>query len=995
MFLRHLLLLAGLTVPNPLAAAGGDAVLWRNTPSYLQAPNACLYYGNVDRNRCPDPHGSLLIDGATPFPTLLTQTGEAGGLAWVEPDGSVRLNLASQRYMAQALAARALSDGKTLIVSSDLLSAGHPGYSRPHTALLDSAGNLLWNVPMGGFLRMKDRDSLSGKIEESPANGYLYAAVYGDQLRIQRLRRSDGLVEAQTRWDGIVSSPNSSSEKSNAANAGRPFAMWVGQSGLNVVTQNVWLRWSSDLQPLSAENWASRLAVNTSVRTFLGGANSDNVVLVTMGSDASCGLLKLGPTGAPIWQLSIPECAPQRTLERDGAGLLVFSGVLTVGGPSLFVVNELSGTLQRTIPLPYRAVRLAVAGNRAACLASVSESGSAGLITGVDIDSGNLAFQHDFPFLFQYPEPYFPDAMTPLLNTDGQSAFALHFGKYPYPAPGLFVAHSLAASSGTIVAETTPAPLLLPTTTGIFAPSSAGVLQGTRDPTADPPAWDLSFRNTLSGSVLWQRRIDSQWATLSTPLAYASPAATLLFSARFLSGGAAGHRVRLQKIDNATGLDIYVDEHDFAEAPVGPFLATQTPEGAVVYWGSYPTTGLRVLMFNPQGQLLADQTRTDLNRMFRTDQGRVLGTLFDLYRVDAATGALRTMGAAPAGNPLLPNWVDATDGSEDLWTVRSVANGSQTQVLIDRRRPDVGILFEQSLTVATARSVFLFAQTQLPDSDLVFELRTSMYEPSNHQRRLVRIDATTGNIVWDQVEPLSPGLSAGCRALLKGANGDLLCADTTSVPSSGNALTDWDPTMSFVRRIDPSTGIQRGTHWIAIETEAFRDAFLTDGPTSRSFDTTNNLAFAYVGPMPGGHAFDATEVGAIRPPQESPVIGDVSVSARALNGNVEFVVSSTATVPIADIAFGVDASDSGALGPFSCDAGVPTAADFRPYGARGSVSLPAGGSIRCTAIWASSSPVPLRNARVFVRPPYDFLDTDAGNNYAEAFGDRLQRDGFE
>jgi len=482
---------------------------------------------------------------------------------------------------------------------------------------------------------------------------------------------------------------------------------------------------------------------------------------------------------------------------------------------------------------------------------------------------------------------------------------------------------------------------------------------------------------------------------LSTPSAYASHSATLLFSARFLSGGAASHRVRLQKIDNATGLDIYVDEHDFAEAPVGPFLATQTPEGAVVYWGSYPASGLRVLMFDPQGQLLSDQTRTDLNRMSRTDQGRVLGTLFDLYRVNPATGALRTMGAVPAGNPLLPNWVDATDGSEDLWTVRSTANGGQTEILIDRRRPDVGILFQQSLTVATARSVFLLAQTQLADGDLVFELRTSVNEPSNHQRRLVRIDATTGDIVWDQVEPLSPGLSAGCRALLKGANGDLLCVDSTSVPSAGSALTDWDPTMSFVRRFDPTTGIQRGTHWIAIETEAFRDAFLTDGPTSRSFDTTNNLAFAYVGPMPGGHAFDATEAGAIRPPQASPVSGDISVTARALNGSIEFVISSTATVAVAEIGWGLDASDSGALGPFTCDAGASTGADLRPYGARGSVSLPAGGSIRCTANWHSSSPVLLRNAKVFVRPPYDFLDTNAANNFAETHGDRLLRDGFE
>ena len=114
---------------------------------------------------------------------------------------------------------------------------------------------------------------------------------------------------------------------------------------------------------------------------------------------------------------------------------------------------------------------------------------------------------------------------------------------------------------------------------------------------------------TASGAVLWERTIDSTWGRVAVPAVQANALYTLLFLDQTLGGAPRQRRVRLQLIDNATGADVYVDERDLEDStPSQTSLAfVLTADGHVVYM-----IGNRMLTFAPAGQLVRDQTRTDV-----------------------------------------------------------------------------------------------------------------------------------------------------------------------------------------------------------------------------------------------------------------------------------------------------------------------------------------------------------------------------------------------
>lgn len=976
-------------------ACASDAIAWRAAPQVNHTPDPCLSWADIDDSRCPEPQSSVLIEGGQPFPSLLLQTSAAGGLAWMAPDGSIRSTLSAQRHMAQAMAARQLDDGSTLLMTVDLIAQGNPGRSRPHVSLVGADGQLRWTVPLGGFLAMQDRDSLAGAVFESAPAGDLYAVVSGDKMRIVRLRRSDGQVQASRTWQaGSTPQARALPDQTAGVYTSQPFAAWLGPSGLHVVTLQGWLRMDADLGAPVYTPWIERLSSGTVVRAFQPQPGSDEVYLVSnapgVGAAASaCRLTRLPPSGQSIWQTSIDGCSAERVLERSGAGRLVFAGTREGAGPTLFVADETNGALSLQLPLPNRAVRLAATATRVAYLAPPADLGLA-RVRGIDIDTGAPVFEHDFPMALRYAGQTLPDAMVPQLGSNGSDAFVLHQGLFRPELPALFAAHVINANTGALGADIAPATIAVPTEASVLAHTSAGVLQVTRDLGVTPPTRKLVLHATASGAVLWERTIDSDWARAFVPNVNANALYTLLFSDEQIGGSPGQRRVRLQLIDNSTGADAYIDERVLQDAVPrqASLIHLLTADGHVVY-----LIGNRMLTFAPDGQLVRDQTRADLLVAGGSDGGRIIANnAGEMLLFDPVDGSSRTLGPLGAQYPFL--MLDTGAGSEDLWTLTRSRVGENYRHVVTRRRPGLGVVWTQSIDVPTTGIVYVFATAKPAGGDLVLELRTDISETLSHQRRLVRLRGSDGAIRWERTEPLAAGLSTGCRKLMPVSGGDLLCIDTQTRTATSTTLLGEDPMLAFVRRFDGDSGDPLGVHWISIESEAMRAALVGDGLATRSYTVADAQGFAYVGPVPGARALTFTEIGAIRVPTTTAT-GDIALVVQTSRDGFRMEIRNSSAMTADAVRWGIDASDSGALDSFDCSTGMLAGADLRPHAARGSVSIAAGGSAYCDVRWRASAPITLRNALVFAQPDYDFLDSDAGNNLVRSVGDRVYASGFE
>lgn len=976
-------------------ACASDAIAWRAAAEVSRTPDPCLSWADIDDSRCPEPQSSVLIQGSQPFPSLLLQTSASGGLAWMEPDGSIRPLLSGQRHMAQAMAARQLADGSTLLMTVDLVAQGAPGRSRPHVSLVGADGQLRWTVPLGGFLAMQDRDSLSGAVFEATPAGDLYAVVNGDEMRMVRLRRGDGRVQASRRWlAGSAPQAKAQPDQSAGVYTSRPFAAWLGPSGLHVVTLQGWLRMDADLQSPAYTSWTDRLGSSIVVRAFQPQPASDDVYLVSEGPGtgpamSACHLTRLPATGGSTWQMFINGCSAERVLDRSGAGQLAFAGTRDGAGPTLFVADETTGALALALPLPNRAVRLAATATRVAYLAPPVEVGLA-RVRGIEIDTGAQVFQHDFPMALNYVGPTLPDALLPQLGSNGSDTFVLHQGLYSPESPAVFAANVIDANTGALGADIVPAAMAVPTETYVLAHTPAGVLQVTRDLNATPPARKLVLHATTSGAVLWERTIDSTWGRVAVPAVQANALYTLLFQELTLGGTPRQRRVRLQLIDNATGADVYIDERDLEDST--PSQATLmfvlTADGHVVYM-----IGNRMLTFSPAGQLVRDQTRTDVGFAGSSDGGRIVASDgSELFLLDPVDGSLRTLGPIGPQYPFLQ--LDTGGGSEDLWTLTRSRVGENYRHVVTQRRPGSGVVWTQSIDVQTTGIVHVFATAKPAGGDLVLELRTSINETLNHQRRLVRLRGTDGAIRWERTQKLAAGVSTGCRKLMPLSDGDLLCIDTQTRTAATTTLLGEDPILAFVRRFDGDSGNQLGVHWISIESEAMRAALVGEGLATRSYTVADTQGFSYMGPVPGARALSFTEIGAIRVPATS-ASGDVALVVHTSRDGFRMEIHNPSTMAADAVRWGIDASENGALDSFDCSGGMLAGADLRPHAARGSVNIAAGSSAYCEVRWLASAPIALRNALVFAQPDYDFLDTDAGNNLVHSVGDRVYAHGFE
>ncbi len=987
----HLLMMVAACVLTAHVAIANEAIVWRDAPVAMRKADACLSLDNYALDRCPDANASLVIEGGTPFPQVLLQTSATGGLAWIGPNGQSRSILAERRHMVQALAARQLLDGSVLILSTDLVAGSTVLKFRPHLTLVGADGSWAWTVPVGGILSMETLDEVSGSVLEAPNGGDLYAVVNGTQMRILRVRRSDGRVEARADRPAVDGSTSIlPATRATAAWSSAPFAVWLGPASLHVVSRAGWLRLDANLQSSTYAAWNGRLGANTEVRAFQPKAGSDEVFLMTRvpAGDpalAICGVSRWPVAGAAVWQSSIPACTGERVLERTGTGQLVFAGSLADTGPRLFIADEGTGSVHGNFGLSQRAVRLAVTPTHAAYVSSPVAVGTA-RITGVDLANGVELYQHDRPLSVTYPNTNFPDALVPHLATDGTAAFALHLAKVSVENSYESAVYTV-TQTGNTRADIVPGDLAVPVETQILAHTAAGVLQGTLDRTIHPYRTYLTLRDLLTGQVRWQRTID--WQVIGTTTFLANDQHTLVFASQSLpSGGLSNWRVHLRLISNATGQDVYVDQREFFDPTLrGVLSASLTPDSHAVY-ALATSAGAHVLSLSATGQVALDQVLPRGGFFSRTDGGRLVSSdASELLLLDPQTGNARTLGTGnSAALPL------DRGGSEDVWSVRTQLVGRQSQLIVQLRRPGVGMLWERSILLRSSREAIVLATTTTLDGDLVVELRTSVFELADHERRRVRFDGATGTIDWEDSEPLPPGATAGCRAYLKQVGPDLLCAharSTTSAPSiSGTGSLE-----VAVARIDAATGALRGVHWISSETEAHRSVFGGDGHGQRFFTAADGAGFAYTGPVSGSHFLTNTEAGGIRAPAAA-LGGDIALAVERTADGFHVEVTNSSQLAT-QIRWGIDATDSGAIAGYDCTSSMLAGADLQPFGARGSFNLAAGSSAHCDVQWVANLAVALRGVEVHALPAFDFLDTNGQNNIIALDPDRIFAGGFE
>jgi outer membrane protein assembly factor BamB len=1007
--LRSLCLVLAL-ISLQSAAVAASPVAWSRVPTMLQFPDACIGFGRsyppiyIPSDICPDPQGSLLVRSATPVPGLLLQTSARGRLMRVGGTSPADSSVVDEAFMSQAMSARELRDGTTLVMSAEVTS-GYPlhAYIRPSLSLFDQNGEAQWTVPISGMLEMSSRDGRAGFVAELSPGGDLIAIVQTDLLTAVRVRRSDGRVEARTVLPAPVlatrSLPTKTATKSDSAYSSVPFQAWFGPGGLHIVTTYRWLRLDPvTLTVRSIEIWPDLLQETQLQPTAIAAIEgSDDVLLwaygpYVNGDERNCTLLRTAFSGEPIWSTVIDECQPEPLLELSGAQRWVSAAIRYAPfGRELLVGDLGTGAVEREIAVTDQPRRLASTASTVAYLAY----GEAGLaLHGVDLNTGTQTYRHalDFPADSQLPNP--TPSLIPALAAHGGDSFVVHSGRsHDFKSLG-FIAHVIDAESGATRQQLEPGPAPNTTQLTIVAHSSDGLTLDIHPSSGADWPRRIERVRTVTGEPLWSKELSAIWDR-SSAMVVANDQYVLIVELRRLAAPER-RQVHAVLLEAQTGTTVYSVQRELTPlSPNSNFQVSLTPEGNVLMLAQ-SSPGLRAIALDLTGGEAWQADFADIWLVARTDQDRWL-----LRYVNAGTeklgilsgtdGSLQDLGAFDANQSVHAAIEIGGDGKE-LWLLSSRVQAGQQVFSVQRRRINEGTLWTHETIFPTNATVLLLASATMPDQDLVYQLRSIQTLSTSVIGRTLRLDGVTGVALWDQIDNIARGVSTGCRAIVPAANGDVLCVE--SYGQATTAMSGVDPALTYVRRLDAATGELKGVHWLSIESDALRGLLRGDGPSTRIFLATGNSGFAYSGPAPGERAFTIGAAGWFDSPTLE-ALGDVSVTSTPDPGGFGFSIRNNSAARAEGVRWAIDSHENAALDTLVCTDGMLSGALVRPYGAQGVLDLGPGESAQCMARWLSSVPPAQRKTMVFAWPAYGYLDADPMNNVSQSLGEALFADGYE
>jgi len=990
----------------PVGTSAAAPVAWLHTPTMLQLPDSCVGFGRLDSpfvtpsEICPDPQGSLLIQSQAAQPSLLLQTSSRGRLVRMGGLPAADTTIVDGAFLSQALSARQLSDGDTLVMSADLNAVPTlNGRFRPALSLLDSSGVPRWNVPLSALQSMSSRDGRAGFVAELSPGGDLIAVLQTEVLTAVRVRRSDGRVEARTVL--AVQSARPAAHSSSGSNySSVPFQAWLGPAGLHVLSTARWL--TLDPHTLAARSdliWRERLASSLLVPAALVAIHgSDEAALLTYGpylnpTDQNCTLLRVRYSGDVIWTTQSTDCAPEPLLERVGSSGLIYSASLySPFRRVLSIVNLDTGASERQIEISRRARSLASTSTMAAYLAY----GDLALeLHGVDLADGAEAFQGpiDFPADSELPGPI--DALLPNLLAVGADRFMVHGGRSrDFKSLG-FVAEIVDAQTGSLLQRLEPGPMAMTTSVSVVADTGNSLIVSTHP--ADGSDWPRRIEgvSAATGKLLWVFDANPIWDR-SNAVILANSQQVLIAELRRLE---APDRFQLhqQLLDASSGVLVNTVSRLFdapsSNSSIGVSLDT---EGRVVVLIS-SAVGVQATGLDAAGNTAwQKEFPQGYWSAARTDRGHWLLrnasiSVPQLELLSATDGTVRSLGALEP-NQSLHSAIELGQSAGSILLLSSRSAGGQRVFSAQRRDVDQGLLWTHESAFPGNPVVLLLASALLPDQDLVYEIRSNPNVASEVTRRTLRLDGASGTLRWQQIETLDAGVSAGCRAFLMASNGDLLCPEAYG--RTADTLSGVDPALTYVRRLDALTGAQIGVHWLSIESDVLRGLLQGDGPSTRIFRALANAGFAFTGPAPGERAFTTGSVGWIDRPAIQAT-GDVSVSTTPSLEGLSFSIRNDSNAAADAVRWALDASDSAGIDTLNCSNNMLAGATHEPYAAQGTLDLAAAEVEHCELRWLPGVPAAQRTAMVYAWPAYGYLDTDASNNVSVVLAEGLLADGFE
>ena len=993
------------------AAFADSAVVWRHEPTVSLAPDACVEFGRVtspfatESVLCPDPQGALVIQGATPFPTLLAQTSAHGGL--VRYSAGVPSTSIPMPFMAQPLAARQLADGSTAILSVDLeLQPSSSGLFRAHLSLMDIQGALRWTIPIGGLRTQSDRAARAGFVAELSAGGDLVALVNNGWLQAVRVRRSDGRIEAYAETSGAGLGSEGLVNQPAGIYSSVPFTAWIGQDNVYVANDYALQTLNStDMQTRAYMPWRDLFADSSIVaRAFQPAATSDGLFVLVDRLSAippfhDCQLLRVSATVQVVWDTLISDCTADGFLEMAGPERLVFTGHKSGPVQIMAIADVQAGAIEREIPLTAIPKRLASTGSVAAYLSQGPEVGQV-QVTGLRLADGAQLYRQGFDFPSDVDESFPARAQLPNLISDGTSVFAVQYGRSDRFRSLGFVAHVIDANTGAASDPIEPNNIDVSADVSILGRSGKGLILGTTLTPKLPWQGRIEGVDGATGERIWARNVAAQ-SPDSFPNFQVNDQRVLIAEGERLTAPERW-RLRAQVVDALTGADVFLDTRELSPPPPTfsstSFLGvTLTPENYLIYAASN-SGGMHAIGLAPSGQPAWDVVHADVSVLTRTDRGRQLVVInptpgeASLAAVNAVDGSLIQLGAWQ-GDASINVASDVGVDHRDLWMITVRRNPSGVYIFtVQRRTPGHGLVWSREIVSTTPNPAIVFANAEMEDGSLAFTLRNVLSSSSNTVARTLRLDGATGATVWDQSQSFAPRTSTGCRQFSMASNGDLLCAE-----SYGEVALEFSAVanaQTYVRRMNPTTGELRGVHWLAIESDTLRGLFREDGPSTRSFRAEGELGFAFTGPAAGARPYTTAAVGRIREPIDS-ISGDLRVTGAPAANGARFRLHNESNALAADVQWTVDVSGQGAIESIDCSPEMMAGAQIRVYGARGAFDLEPGATTECVVHWLQSVPGEMRKASLYAWPAFDYLDRDPGNNVAVAVGAELFMDDFE
>lgn len=593
----------------------------------------------------------------------------------------------------------------------------------------------------------------------------------------------------------------------------------------------------------------------------------------------------------------------------------------------------------------------------------------------------------DYPMDTSSGSPSPTGTRIPLIDSVANGSFLLYAGRHEPGRFGLpYLVTQVSASSAAIQSEIVPPSAPVPMANAIVAADAMSVIRA-RSSSDSPAPWLIESVTTATGEMQWQR----QFATVADQVVVGQD--RIVFAHHLRPAGAEAWRIALAAVDRASGNEIYAAEQTLSA--LGPdyhfpllALGAGSATLSLVYWVG---NGTQTRTIDSTGQVVGEHFVPQI-QIGDIVNGYGLGSIaqpFQSYALDLAKNVPKTLpNLAIEGR----RYLGIADGTRDILHLGLRASGPR---LLQINRLHIGadagsLVWQRELSFGTASQITIRSQQLLASGHLLVQLWARDASQSYSEIVLVKLRLSDGLLEWQSARPMPAwSFDAGCRAIADTPSPDILCIERSSTLVS--SFGRW---LGAVRRVDAASGTERGVHWISIGSDALRGVLNEDGLTSLSLHAIPGAGFAYSDSMPGASPMQASETGVYRLPT---IVGTGNIRLAggfAPNGFTLRVINDSATTA-SQVRWRVDLTQLGHLDAAVCEGALSNVMQVDSHGASGITDIAAGGELLCTLAWEDLGSYDTLTAEAYAWPAYDYLDTNADDNFIVRSHAQVFENGFE